>query len=760
MTALFGFLFKYRPLVYQKGVLAFRPPWPGYVSIILIGAAVLGAYLVYRRAAGAVSPRWRLVLSALRAGAFLLLILIFLQPVLVLHSVIPQQSFVAIAYDLSKSMEIRDEPGAQTRLDIEKGLLRSTGNPLLEGLARKFKLRYFRFAGGADRAAGFEDQPRHGEMTDLQRALEQVAGELGSVPLSGIVLLTDGADNRSANLSAMAAEFRARGIPVYPVGIGMPDIARDAEVLRVSAPRQVLKDAMVEADASIRASGYAGRRAKLVVRERERVLQSQEITLGSDGEVKNYKVLFTCDTAGPKVFSVGVEPLPDETLTENNDQSVLIRVADEKPRILYVEGEPRWIYGFIRRASQEDKNLRLVTLLRQANGKLLRQGVESAATLEKGFPVGKDELFGYKGLIIGSVEASFFTFEQLRLIQDFVGQRGGGFLMLGGRNSFREGGYINTPLEDVLAVGIRPGGTPGFQDVEFKVRLTGYGNEHPVTRISPSESENSKRWETAPSLVGLNPTGESKPGATVLAQAAIPGTRGQGTALLAFQRFGRGRSMALTTGSTWRWRMGLDSRDNFHEMFWRQMLRWLVNEVDDPVIVESERHSYSHEETVVLRATVRDSSFIDQNNAQVTARVKMPSGLAATVPLTWDVSRDGQYSGTFKAPEEGIYEVSAEAFQGSKSLGTAQANFRVAESTEEFHNAAMNEDLLKRLAADTGGHFYRPRDVGTLPEDISYVEKGASRVEEKELWDMPILFMLLAGAACAEWALRTRKGLA
>jgi uncharacterized membrane protein len=760
MSALLGILFKYRLLIYQKGTLAFRPFWPWYVSAFLAAAAILGAYLIYRRTSGAVPAGWRVALTSLRGASFLILLLIFLQPVLILHSVIPQKSFVAVAYDLSKSMEIRDGADRRSRLDVEKELLRASGNPLLEALARKFKLRYFRFSGTADRASGFEDQPRHGGVTDLERSLGQVAAELGSIPISGIVLITDGADNHSTNLAATAAKFRAQGIPVYPIGIGSPEFARDTEIMRVSAPRRVLKDAMIEADVSIRTRGYAGRRTRLVVKERDRVLQSQEITLGSDGEVKNTKVLFTGDSAGPRVFSVRIEPLPDEILTENNDQSILIRVVDEQPPVLYVEGEPRWIYGFLRRAAVEDKNLHLVTMLRQANGKLLRQGVESAANLEKGFPSDKAELFHYKGLILGSVEASFFTFDQLRMIQDFVSQRGGGFLMLGGRFSFGEGGYMNTPVEDLLPVSLRAGGASEFQDVEFKVRLTGYGYDHPVTRVSVAEVENRKRWEAAPALVGLNPTGGPKPGATVLAQGLIASARGQSPAVLAFQRFGRGKSLALMTASTWRWRMEQDSRDSFHEMFWRQMLRWLVSDVDDPVGLETDKHSYSLNEAVVLRAAVRDPSFIDLNNAQVSAQVKAPSGQVSTTPLTWDASGEGQYSASFKPMEEGIYEVTAEAFQSSKSLGTAKVNFRVADSTEEFHNAAMNEDLLKRLAAETGGHFYTPRDVSMLPEDISYVNNGASRVEEKELWDMPFLFLLLVGAAGAEWALRKRKGLA
>ncbi len=759
MTSLFEFLFKYRPLLYQKGSLGIRPFWPPFQVVLLALGVMLAAYLLYRRTESVLPTAWRFCFTGLRALIFLTLLLIFMQPVLILHSVIPQRSFVAVAYDLSKSMEIRDGPGGLSRLDVERGLL-AAGNPFLEALGKKFKVRYFRFSGSADRSGAFEDQPRHGNVTDLERSLEQIAGEMGSAPLSGIVLLTDGADNHSSNLNATAAQLHARGIPVYPVGIGSPEFSRDVEVLRVNAPRKVLKDAMVEADVSLRATGYAGQRTRLVVRQRDRVLQSQEITLGSDGEVKTYRVLFTCDSAGPGLFSISAGPFPDEIVGQNNDQNVLIRVTDEQPLVLYVEGEPRWTYGFLRRAALEDKNLHLVTLLRQADGKFLRQGVESAAMLEKGFPTDKAELFRYKGLILGSVEASFFSFDQLRMISDFVSQRGGGFLMLGGRNSFGQGGYVNTPLEDVLPVSLPPAGASEFRDVEFKALLTGYGVDHPVTRVSVNDAENRKRWEAAPALVGLNPTTGVKAGATVLAHGSVAGIRTQNPVLLAFQRFGRGKSMALTTASTWRWRMESDSHDNFHEMFWKQMLRWLVSDVDDQVMLETEKHSYSQEEAVVLRAEVHDSSFIHLNNAQITAQVKAPSGQISTVPLAWDINKEGQYSAAFRPLEEGIYEATAEAFQGAKSLGTAKTNFRVADSLDEFHNASMNVDLLKQLAAETGGRYYASRDARMLPEDISYVDRGASRVEERELWDMPFLFLLLVGLAGTEWAFRKKKGLA
>jgi uncharacterized membrane protein len=760
MSSIIEWLFKYRPLLYERGTLTFHPLLPLWVTILLIAGALGGAYWLYRRSSNVLPPVWRYGLAGLRAAAFLIVILILLRPVLVFHSVIPQQNFVAVAYDTSKSMEVHDSAKGQSRMEIEQQLLQPDGF-LLKGLANKFKLRLFRFAGSAERTATFEDVRRHGNITDLERTLNQVAGDLASVPLAGVVLVTDGADNHSADLDTLAARFRSRNIPIYAVGIGSADLRHDTEILQVTVPGRVLKDTMVEAEVSVRSSGYAGRKTRLSVLDPERELQSQDIMLGSDGEVKTHRIRFSSRSSGTRIFKFRIKPFADERIPENNDRTVMIQVEDAQPQILYVEGEPRWDYAFLRRAILSDKNLHLVTLLRQADKKFLRQGVPSPSTLENGFPVEKTELFKYKVIIVGSVEASFFTFDQLRMISDFVSQRGGGFLMLGGKNSFGQGGYLPTPLADVLPMnlGQSDNSVAGFQDMEYKIRLTDYGFRHPICQLSPSEDQSRKRWDAAPALVGLNPTFGLKPGATALALGSSPDARGQNPVILAFQRFGRGKSVAFAASNSWRWRMEQESTDNFYDVFWKQMLRWLVNDVGDPVSIATEKNSYSLEDHVILHAEANDSEFLPLNNVQFTTQVKAPSGQISPSVLAWDVEKDGAYSGSYKPLEEGVYEVTAEAFQGDKSLGTATTHFRVADSIEEFHNAAMNAGLLKRLSSQTGGRYYSPDDVRSLTEDISYIDKGASRTEEKDLWDMPFLFLLLAGLISTEWILRKRRGL-
>jgi uncharacterized membrane protein len=101
---------------------------------------------------------------------------------------------------------------------------------------------------------------------------------------------------------------------------------------------------------------------------------------------------------------------------------------------------------FIRAAVEADSNLQVVALQRTAENKFLRLSIDTADELASGFPKTRAELFHYRSIILGNMEASFFTHDQLAMLADFVNVRGGGLLFLGGRRAFAEGGYAGTPL--------------------------------------------------------------------------------------------------------------------------------------------------------------------------------------------------------------------------------------------------------------------------------------------------------------------------
>jgi hypothetical protein len=136
------------------------------------------------------------------------------------------------------------------------------------------------------------------------------------------------------------------------------------------------------------------------------------------------------------------------------------------------------------------------------------------------------------------------------------------------------------------------------------------------------------------------------------------------------------------------------------------------------------------------------------------------------MPMDWTVTRDGDYRASFVPEETGVYTVAvsatraADAGRDPKKLGTTTMNVRVSAGDSEYFDAAMRAPLLKRVAEETGGRFFTTPDASSLPEAISYSGRGVTVVEERELWDMPALFIALVGLIAAEWGYRRTKGLA
>lgn len=752
----FEFLFKYRPFLFEKGRFVMASPWP---AGLLLAAAAAAAAVSYTRASGPARRGERGLLAVVRTAAFALVLFCLCRPALVLSTVVPQQSFLGVLVDDSESMRIADEVESRGAF-----VVRTLGPdaPLLQALAARYKLRFFRFSGRATRMAGVGDLTFAGGQTSLARAIEDAAQDLSSVPLAGLVLLTDGADNASTDIADLLPRLRARGVPLFTVGLGRERFDKDVELTRVEIPASVLKGTSVTAEVRLTQRGLGGRKVQLQVEDAGRVLSSQEVTLPADGESGAARLHITASEAGPRTLRFRVAPQDGEAIAENNQQDVPIEVVDRREKILYFEGEPRFELKFIRRAVAEDKNLQVVCLQRTSQNKFLRLDVDDAEELAGGFPKTREELFRYRGLVLGSVEASFFTADQLRMISEFVGQRGGGLLTLGGRHSFAEGGYAPTPLSDVLPVVLDAPRDPSQAFfAEMKVEPTPFGMTHGVTQLAASEEESAARWKRLPPLSTLNPIRRTKPGAVSLLLGRGDGLPGP-QVVLAYQRYGAGKSLAFTVDDSWLWQMHADMplEDMTHENLWRQLLRWLVSGVPGPVTVSASPSRTAPGAPVTLTATVTDGAYLKVDDARVVAHVKEPSGAERDLPLEWAVGKDGEYSAPLVPRDKGLYEIRVEATRAGATLGTAEAQVQSGLLDAEFFGAEMRRPLLEQLARETGGRFYTARTVASLPADIRYGGGGATVQEEKPLWDMPALYLAIVGLVSAEWGYRKRRGLA
>jgi uncharacterized membrane protein len=755
----FQTLFKYRPIVFGQGDLAFGAPWPLLVLLIPGGAAAVAAVWAYTGRRRALAGRDRLILLSLRGLAIAVLLFCLSGPMLVIATVVPQQNFLGILLDDSRSMQIIDRDG-KARGSVALETFGPEGSELARALAERFKLRYFRFSESAERVDHAGGLTLNGSRTDLARALDQAQLELAAVPLAGLVVFTDGAHNGATSLAETLLQLRADGVPVHVVGVGTERFERDIELSRVEAPRSVLLGATVAVDLSVTQSGFERRRVRLTVEDAGRIVQAQDIELKGSGEPASVRVHFTASEAGPRQFRFSIEPQDGEVVRDNNAQELLVVVEDRRPAILYFEGEPRFEVKFLRRAVAEDENLRVVTLLRTAENKFYRLGVNDSMELAAGFPNTRHELFTYDGVILGSVEASFFTHDQLRMLADFVDQRGGGLLALGGRLALAEGGYAGTPVAEALPVVLEPaprdGDAPYF--AELTVEVTRFGRTHEVTQLGADST--TLEWAALPPLSTPHRVHEVKPGALTLLEGRAGGMS-RPFVVLAYQRYGRGRAVAFPVQDSWLWQMhaGVPVEDQSHETFWRQLLRWLVAGVPDHVEVAASADRVAPGSSVTITAEVADSAYARLNGAQVVATVVAPSGVERELPMEWTVTRDGEYRTSFVPEERGRHEVRVTASRARAVVGTASSFVDVGDVGVEFFDAEMQADALRRIAEETGGRFYTPATMRTLPEDVSFTDSRATVIEERDLWDMPILFVLLVGLLSAEWGYRRRRGL-
>jgi uncharacterized membrane protein len=760
MSAIFEFLFKYRPLIYQQGDFTLAASGAARLGIALSAVLAIGAVGTYTLARGRSTPRDRGIMAGLRVGLVLLVVLALLQPTLVVSTVVPQQNVLGVLIDDSRSMSLADESGS-LRSEFVSSELTPGSSALVDALADRFMLRFFRFSDVARRIEGPAELGFSGPRTDLATALATAHQELSGVPLSGLVLVSDGADTGDRPITDALVPLQAARVPVFTVAVGDELISPDIEIGRVELPRTVLEGTTVMVDVVVTQHGMGSGTVPVIVEDEGRILTEETIQLGPDGEPVVARVGFQLERAGPHRVTFRIPPQPDERADRNNAREVLVEVRGDREKVLYFEGEPRFEVKFTRRAVEEDENIQLVVLQRTAESKFLRLSVSDSTELQFGFPTSREELYRYRALIIGSVEASYFTVDQLRMIADFVSERGGGLLFLGGRSAFAEGGWAGTPVEEVMPVVLGPPaeGPEGFFS-EVRVRPTPAGLAHPTVQLDAPLEEVAERWAALPPLTVVNALTAIKPGATELLAGEAPASASD-QVVLAFQRYGRGKAAALTVQDSWLWQMHADVpvEDRSHEAFWQQMLRWLVDGVPEPVTASVDRERIDVGSPLRLAATVTDSAYLEVNDASVLARVTTPTGAIEEIPLSWTVERDGEYAAEWRPSEEGEYEVEILADRDDVLLGSDAAYFRAGPGDDEFFGAGRRTRLLERIAYETGGRSYTPETVSSLPEDISVIGAGVTLVEELDLWDMPALFLLMLILMGAEWGLRRIRGL-
>jgi uncharacterized membrane protein len=760
---MFEFLFKYPLSIYRQGTFIFLAGWPLWLMGlgILVAGGVLG-FLIWRQASG--TSRMGLVRRAsiwgLQTALAALLLLLVWHPALSVSTLKPQQNIVAVVIDDSTSMTTDDETSTRK----EKAVKILDGG-LLKALQEKFQVRLYRMSDHAERIEKLDQLTASSTATHIGETLKQVAADASNLPIGAMILLSDGADNTGGVDLETLAEIRRQRIPVHTIGLGRETMSRDVELSNLDVAARALPESRLGATVSFHQHGYTGQKAKITLREGSKVVATQDVTLKGEGTEQVETVLFNAGDAGVKTLEASIDPFPNEENSRNNRVTRLVNVDPRKPRILYMEGEPRWEFKFLRRAVEDDKYIDLFTILRTAPNKLYRQeqkdgghqGLTDVNELKDGFPSKIEELFGFDGIIFGSVDAPYLTKNQQDMVKQFVDRRGGGVLFLGGKDSLSDGGWAKSSAVDILPTTL-PERKNTYSFMGADVELTPEGRDSLITRIEEDPNKNVDRWKKLPYIRTFQDPGEPKLGAVVLANFIPREGGGVKRPLLVTMNYGRGRTAIFATGGSWRWQMLQPLADMSHEMFYRQLLRWVVSDTPRHITGSTPKTLLADESHVKLRAEVRDKTYLPASDAIVEAHIRGDGVPEQVVNMTPEPLEQGVYGADWTAPQTGSYIVEVVAKRGTEELGRDTFTFRREDGIAENFHVEQNRELLEKLSTETGGQYYKPGDAAKLGKDINYSQAGITVRETRDLWDLPAIFLLFLGIRGAEWLLRRRWG--
>ena len=741
----------------------FAYPLPWWLAVLLAAAIAAAAFVEYRRPLALLTRTQRGVLAGLRVLALGALVLFLFRPVAMLPPSGSRDAVVPVLVDVSRSMRLADADG-QSRLARAIALLKTD---LLPALSSRFVTELYGVGDGLA-PAQIDRLAADARRTDLAGALAAVRERYRGQRVAGIVVLSDGGDTGSGGAGRAGGAGPEGSPPVFAVGIGSPDGPHDREVLGVVAGDPRLDQSSVDLHVSAVSTGFGRTPFTLRVLGNGQLLDTRRVVPPADGSPIDELFTVSPDHSAATVYTAEIPADESEPVVENNARSVLVSPAGRKRRLLVVEGAPGFEHSFMTRAWAADTELEVDSVTRKgknAEGQdtfLVQASAGRAATLTVGLPPRREQLYAYDGIVIANVEADFLTRAQLAMLSDFVGERGGGLLVLGGR-SFAQHGLSGTPLEEVLPVELndRHGGAvraalTGDMPAHNKLTLTSDGETHPIMRIGASIGDTRKIWSSLPALAASAPLGAARPGATVLAVTTAPG--GGVYPVVAVQRYGQGRSMVFAGEASWRWKMLVASSNRSYEFFWRQAARWLTATAPDPVAI-TVPEAPEPGDAISIDVDARDAAYAPVPDASVELTLTAPGGDTTPIKLRHADAAGGRFTAAMRPERAGLYRLHADARRGSNTLGSADHWMYVGGADREFADPRLNEGFLRRITRTSGGRYVRASEAARVASFLQSAQPMAETPEHRDLWHEPWAFALIVLLLSAEWILRRRWGL-
>jgi len=577
------------------------------------------------------------------------------------------------------------------------------------------------------------------------------------------VLISDGQHNEGGSPLAAAKILGNRQIPVYSVCVGSTALPDDIAILQVKTPTAVFFKDRVKGEVVIKDDMPPGRPFTVKLECGGQVVWEKRLST-EQTHLRSVAFDFPVQTLIDKVAGVkekGVEVL-NQPLTfhasltgvdgekekSNNQADFSLHAIMQRRKVLILDGRPRWEVRYLRNLFDRDDQWEVNALVADRGTEGWTRGKNPGQ-----FPADRETLFSYDMIVFGEVPRQFLNkLEEQEWIRDFVAKRGGGFLVIDGRRGHISN-FAGTPLEalfpvDWKAESIRP----------KSLKLTERGARLAMLQITAEAEKNIDAWASLQPPHWVAPA-RVLPGAEVLVEA-VEGERK--IPALVYRRFGAGKVLFSGFDESWRWRY--EVADLYHQRYWNQVVREIM---EPPFTVRDARTSlnvgklvYGPDESIDVRARLRDAEGRPVANTAAEALIYKDGKKVATVKLAGDENAAGLFQGQVGSLPGGTYEVRVHAEGTPEPDGTVKTEFKVQpREAGELAVLNANEDLLRQVAAQSGGEFFREEDAGELAGRLEPLSRERVFESDTALWQSWWWFAPLVALLTVEWILRKWTGM-
>lgn len=704
------------------------------------------------------SGRFRAALFGLRIASLLLLCL-WLVPLLAnCRYTRASKPSVLVMVDQSQSMSLGAGDGARPRTEIAKAALAD----MLGSLRRRFRVEMATFSNTTlQPISSLRDLDKpEGDATDLSAVFQDARRWFSGRPLDAVLLLSDGRITAGGSPKVAAG---ALGVPVFAAGFNettRTQSSGDLGIVSVDAPRVCLADNTVRVEITLRATGLDPAKHTVEILEGDRVVAKGEVVFQKDQREARTDLTFVPASAGYHVYTVKATPVAKEQLTRNNESAFAMNVQNARRRVCMIESQWRAEYRYLKRALEEDPNLRFTGFLRVKEG-LFKQQVEPTG-VSASFPTTLRDFEAYDTLVLGDVNPMTLPAQFTRLLGEYVGELGGGLIVTGGAEVFGPGAARDSDLTALLPVTLGP--DTSYQDSKYPLLLSPEGAQHAIFNVGGIDwQKNRALWLSLPELTSVSLFERAKPGAVVLGVHPRLANDFGARIVVAYHQFGKGRVLVLGTDRTWTWALQ-ESRpgfDTLHEQFWRQAVRFVARRPEagaTPEALRASKEMVYEGENVRLTLTV-PADVAAKPTLAVTAELAAPDNTKTPIEFVAADTNRTLWEARFKAARTGAYRTTATvAFEGAEPV-RHEITVCAQGGSPEFENTAVNNTLLRDLAESTGGRFGYVDELSKLVKAMKL-----PRPEEEHLFEWnSTTSKLLAGVIlalwAAEWMLRKLKNL-